>query len=73
MLRTILFLAVFVPGLYAAFRSRFAALLLYLWYAFFRPQDWAWLDTSSLPVSLLLGLLLAVRRSCRASCEPQCP
>lgn len=60
MLRTLLFLAILIPGLFAAFRSRFAALLLYLWFAFFRPQDWIWLDISNLQLSLLLGALLVV-------------
>ncbi len=60
MLRTLLFLAVLVPGLYAAFRSRHAALLLYLWYAFFRPQDWIWLDISGWQLSLILGVLFVV-------------
>jgi probable O-glycosylation ligase (exosortase A-associated) len=60
MLRTLLFLAILIPGLYAAFRSRHAALLLYFWYAFFRPQDWIWLDISGFPLSLFLGILLVV-------------
>jgi putative inorganic carbon (HCO3(-)) transporter len=40
--------------------SRFAALILYLWFALFRPMDWVWFDISSLRLSLLIGLLLLV-------------
>ncbi len=60
MLRTLAVVLILVPGLVAAFANRFAALLLYLWWALFRPQDWMWLDITSLRVSLLLGLLVVV-------------
>ena len=60
MLRTVFVILILVPGLVAALRSRFAALLLYLWYALFRPQEWLWWDMSSLRVSLLLGVLVVV-------------
>jgi putative inorganic carbon (HCO3(-)) transporter len=60
MLRTLLVMSILIPGLFKAFRDRFAALLLYLWYAFFRPQDWMWLDITSLQPSLVLGLVLVV-------------
>lgn len=36
------------------------ALLLYLWFAFFRPQDWMWYDITSLRPSLVLGLVLLI-------------
>jgi putative inorganic carbon (HCO3(-)) transporter len=60
MLRTIFVILILVPGLVAALRSRFVALLLYLWYALFRPQEWLWWDMSALRVSLLLGVLVVV-------------
>jgi probable O-glycosylation ligase (exosortase A-associated) len=60
MLRTLFVLAIFVPGLMMAIRDRFMALLLYLWFAFFRPQDWMWIDVTGLRLSLVLGLLLLV-------------
>lgn len=60
MLRSLLILAVFVPGFYASLRSRYAALLMYLWFALFRPQDWLWIDITSLRISLVLGLVLLV-------------
>ena len=60
MLRTLLVMSILVPGLFLALKDRFNALLLYLWYAFFRPQDWMYLDISALKPSLLLGLLLIV-------------
>lgn len=51
---------VLVVGLVAAFGSRFAALLLYLWFALFRPQEWVWFDITSFRLSLVLGLVLVV-------------
>jgi probable O-glycosylation ligase (exosortase A-associated) len=45
-------------GLATAVSSRFGALLVYLWFALFRPQEWMWIDISSLRLSLVLGLLL---------------
>ena len=58
MLRTLFILSIFAPGFYAALRSRYWALLMYLWFALFRPQDWVWIDITSLRLSLVLGLLL---------------
>jgi putative inorganic carbon (HCO3(-)) transporter len=58
MLRTLFILSILVPGFYAAMRSRYFALLMYLWFALFRPQDWMWIDITSLRLSLVLGLLL---------------
>jgi putative inorganic carbon (hco3(-)) transporter len=47
-------------GLGVALRSRFGALLVYLWFALFRPQEWVWVDISSLRLSLVVGLLFVV-------------
>lgn len=47
-------------GLVAAVSSRFGALLVYLWFALFRPAEWVWFDITSLRLSLVLGLLLVV-------------
>ena len=60
MLRSLVILAVLVPGFYASLRSRYAALLMYLWFALFRPQDWLWIDITSLRISLVLGMVLLV-------------
>jgi putative inorganic carbon (HCO3(-)) transporter len=60
MLRIIFVLLILVPGVIAALQNRYAALLLYLWFALFRPQDWIWFDVSSLHVSLIAGLILVV-------------
>jgi len=60
MLRTFLVFAILVPGIALGIRDRFKALLLYFWWAFFRPQDWVWVDITFLQPSLLLGLLLIV-------------
>ena len=60
MLRTLFVFAILIPGVIAAVFDRFAALLLYLWFALFRPQEWMWTDISSLRPSLVLGALLVV-------------
>lgn len=63
MLRTLFVSAILVPGLVGALRSRFVALLLYIWFALFRPQEWVWIDISGLRLSLLLGILVVIPRS----------
>jgi probable O-glycosylation ligase (exosortase A-associated) len=60
MLRTLIVLSIFVPGMFLSLKYRFVALLLYLWFAFFRPLDWMWLDISALRPSLLVGIVLIV-------------
>jgi len=62
MLRTALVLLILVPGLVAAVSSRYAALLLYVWFSFFRPQEWVWIDITSLRLSLVLSLLVVIPR-----------
>jgi putative inorganic carbon (HCO3(-)) transporter len=47
-------------GTVAAVSSRFAALLFYLWFAVFRPQEWVWMDITSLRLSLVIALMLVV-------------
>lgn len=59
-LRSLLILAIMVPGVFVAFANRFFALQLYLWFALFRPQEWLWVDISQLRLSLILGLILVV-------------
>src|SRR5207302_340258 len=60
MLRTVFILSILVPGFVAALRNRYAALLMYLWFALFRPQDWLWIDITSLRLSMVLGVMLLV-------------
>jgi putative inorganic carbon (HCO3(-)) transporter len=60
MLRTLFILLILIPGFAFAIRDRFAALLLYLWFAFFKPLDWLWMDLSGLRLSLVTGLMLVV-------------
>jgi len=61
MLRSLLVLSVLVPGLVAAVASSYWALMMYLWYALFRPQDWLWIDINSLRLSLVIGVVMMVR------------
>jgi len=60
MLRAVLVLAVLIVGFGASFRSRYAALLLYVWFALFRPQEWIWADIGFLHLSFMIGLILVV-------------
>ncbi len=60
MLRSLLIVAILIPGIIAAVRSRFAGLLLYIWFALFRPQEWLWIDMTSLRLSLVIGILFVV-------------
>ena len=60
MLRSLFILAILVPGLVASVRSRYAALVMYLWFALFRPQDWLWIDINRFRLSLVIGVLLLV-------------
>jgi putative inorganic carbon (HCO3(-)) transporter len=61
LLRTLFILSIFVPGFVAALFSPVAALGMYLWFALFRPQEWLWIDVTSLRLSLVLAGLLVVR------------
>lgn len=60
MLRSIAFVVLMTAGTIAAVFNRFAALLVYLWFALFRPQEWVWTDISSLHLSFVLGAILVV-------------
>ncbi len=60
MLRTLLVVSILVPGVLAALMSRYWGLLLYLWNALFRPQDFMWMSTSDVRLSLFLGVLFVV-------------
>jgi probable O-glycosylation ligase (exosortase A-associated) len=60
MLRLIFVSIIGSVGLVAAIRSRFGALLFYVWFAVFRPQEWSWVDITALRPSLAIGVLLVV-------------
>ena len=60
MLRLLAFSGVVIVGLLASVWSRFAALLSYVWYGFFRPEEWLYTDITSLRLSLVFGVLLIV-------------
>jgi probable O-glycosylation ligase (exosortase A-associated) len=60
MLRTLFIVLVIAVGLVGALRSRFMGLLLYLWFALFRPQEFTWVDFSSLHLSLVIGIVFVV-------------
>lgn len=60
MLRTLFILSILVPGFVLSLRNRYVALLMYLWFALFRPQDWLWIDITSLRLSMVFGMLLVL-------------
>ena len=57
-MRATLVIIIVVIGLFLAAFDRFAGLLLYLWFSFFRPQEWAWSSIVDLRLSLLAGVAL---------------
>jgi probable O-glycosylation ligase (exosortase A-associated) len=61
MLRTIFVASIVLLGLASSIVSPFWALMSYLWFAIFRPQEWMWFDITPLHLSLVLGILLVVR------------
>jgi probable O-glycosylation ligase (exosortase A-associated) len=59
MLRTLFVLGLAVVGLRYSLRGSFYILLLYLWIAYFRPEEWVWGDfVRNLNLSLLTGTAL---------------
>jgi putative inorganic carbon (HCO3(-)) transporter len=62
-MRTVVVFTLLAAFLGFALGSAYGSLIAYLWYAFFRPQDWVWDDINSLRISLILGALLVVRSS----------
>jgi putative inorganic carbon (hco3(-)) transporter len=60
MLRFLFVLPIFLVGIIAAFRSCFGALLFYIWFALFMPQQWLWIDISPYRPSLIIGCLLII-------------
>lgn len=59
-IRFILFFVILIPGLIAGLFSRFAALLVYIGFAMFRPQEWVFTDITWLRLSLVSGLILLI-------------
>lgn len=61
MLRDLLIVALFAVGALLALRGPFYALLLYLWIAYFRPEDWVWNDfVRSLSLSWFVGVYVLI-------------
>lgn len=59
MLRLILVFGIILVGGFWAIRGPFYALLFYLWYAYFRPEQWVWTDyVSPLNLSFITGALV---------------
>lgn len=59
MLRLLLVGGILAVGILTSLWSRFAALLTYVWFALFRPQEWLWTGgIESLRLSLVVALLL---------------
>lgn len=60
MLRAIFVFSILIPGIFWAMTSRFRALLMYLWFAFFRPQEWVWFSIQQYRFSVILGIILVI-------------
>jgi len=62
MLRTLFVSAILVVGAAFALQSEFYALLLYLWFAYFRPEQWVWSASfQAFPISYVVGVYLVFR------------
>ncbi|MGH9387897.1 MAG: O-antigen ligase family protein [Vicinamibacterales bacterium] len=62
MLRTIFVCTILLIGGLLALRSAFNALLLYLWNAYFRPEEWVWTYIFYiLPTSFVIGAYVVLR------------
>src|SRR5262245_6376277 len=62
MLRLIFVSALLLIGSGLALQGPFYALLLYLWIAYFRPEQWVWTDLfQTIPISFVAGAYLVVR------------
>ena len=62
MFRTAFVLAIAFVGIHFALQSTFYTLLLYLWLAYFRPEEWVWNDLiRSLGLSWFVGIYLVGR------------
>ena len=60
MIRLLIVVVCGIVGLGAAIKSRFGALLFYVWYAIFRPQDYLWFSIAEYRPSLIIGIGLVV-------------
>jgi putative inorganic carbon (HCO3(-)) transporter len=61
MLRTMFVLGLMSVGTYYALQGPFYALLFYLWNAYFRPEEWIWLDfLRGSKLSLVIGSYLII-------------
>ncbi len=61
MLRLIFVFTIILVGALVSLKGPFYALLFYLWYAYFRPEQWVWTDLiSPLHLSLILGAYLVI-------------
>jgi probable O-glycosylation ligase (exosortase A-associated) len=61
MLRTLFVVLLITSGVYYSLQGPFYALLFYIWYAYFRPEDWVWTNfVSSLQLSYIIGLYLVL-------------
>jgi probable O-glycosylation ligase (exosortase A-associated) len=62
MLRLIFVSVLLLIGSGLALQGPFYALLLYLWIAYFRPEQWVWTDLfQTIPISFVAGAYLVVR------------
>jgi putative inorganic carbon (hco3(-)) transporter len=61
MLRTLIIVILLIGVFAMAVTTPFGALIAYQWFAYFRPQEWVWIDISVFRFSLLLGLVLVLR------------
>ncbi len=60
-MRTIFIVGLTIIGIVVGIWNQFGAMLLYWWYAIFRPLEWVFVDLHSWRPSLVIGILVIVR------------
>jgi putative inorganic carbon (HCO3(-)) transporter len=72
MLRTMFVLGLMSVGTYYALQGPFYAVLFYLWNAYFRPEEWLWLDAlKGAKLSLIIGSYLLLVTLCSGRTFPR--
>jgi putative inorganic carbon (HCO3(-)) transporter len=59
-MRNVFILTLIAVIFFMALRTSMAGMLSYWWFAYFRPQDWIWLDVSKFRLPLVAALLFVI-------------
>ncbi len=59
-MRSLIALIILALFFYQTIKSRYAGMLMYWWFAFFRPHEWMWWDLSALRLPLVAAVLFVI-------------